>query len=82
MKFTLEQKKHLAIYLNRHPNESLSYAKIAFDLKLPTSDIRYLLTEMEKEGLVNRVIKKAYNKHYIRYAYSIPNLEAFINSNK
>lgn len=79
MKFTLEQKKHVVIYLHRHPDEPLSYAKIAFDLNMPTTVIRYMLADMEKEGIISRTITKAYNKHYIRYTYRVQKLDTFIS---
>ena len=50
---------------------AVSVAVIARAAGLPQSRTRYALLDLEEKGTIEKVPVKAFNRHYIRYAYNI-----------
>ena len=50
---------------------AVSVAAIARAAGLPQSRARYALLDLEEKGAIEKVPVKAFNRHYIRYAYKI-----------
>lgn len=48
-----------------------SVATIAKTAGLPASRARYALVDLEDAKRIERVVVKAFNEHYVRYAYKI-----------
>lgn len=48
-----------------------SVATIAKTAGIPQSRARYALVDLEEAKRIERVVVKAFNEHYVRYAYKI-----------
>lgn len=51
--------------------EATPVSTIARKAGLKDSTARYALMDLVDSGKVERVVKKAFNKHYIRYGYNV-----------
>lgn len=44
---------------------------IAEMVNMRQSRVRYVLIDLEQAGKIERIVSKAFNKHYVRYAYRV-----------
>ena len=65
-----EQEKVLQA-LKQINGAAASVATIAKGAELPRSRVRYALVDLEDSGRIEKVPVRAFNRHYIRYAYNI-----------
>lgn len=58
--------------INRTQNgQSVPMTVIAKEAALTANRVRYVITDLVDSGKLRRVPIKAFNKHYVRYAYEI-----------
>jgi len=52
-------------------NQTIAVSAIAKKANMNPNRVRYVITDLEEAGKIERVPTKAFNSHYIRYSYKI-----------
>lgn len=68
---TIEEQEAVLEVLKEIGEETVPVRVIAEKVGLRQSRVRYVLIDLEQAGKIERIVSKAFNKHYVRYAYRV-----------
>lgn len=66
-----EEKEKLIKVIKKNKGKVISVAKLAEQAGLNPNRSRFIIDELIDEGVVNRVVAKAFNERWIRYTYEV-----------
>lgn len=68
---TQEEQDSIIEALKKLKGQTVAVSKIASLTTVNKNRIRYIITDLEDMGKIQRIPTKAFNKHYIRYKYEV-----------
>lgn len=68
---TLEEQEKVLEALRQYEGEVIALSKIAKMTGMTYSKVRYVVMDLEEAKRIERIVVKAFNKHYIRYMYKV-----------
>lgn len=68
---TVEEQEAMLKVIKAHDGEVLPVRVLADEAGLRQSRARYVIVDLLEADKITRQAHKAYNKHYVRYSYSV-----------
>lgn len=68
---TEEEQNKILVVLREIQGQTVAVSDIAKRAGMNQNRVRYVITDLEEAKKIERIPTKAFNKHYIRYAYKV-----------
>lgn len=68
---TAEEQKCVLEAIKRLEGNTVAVSAIAKEAHMNQNRVRYVITDLEEAGKIERIPTKAFNAHYVRYAYRV-----------